>query len=188
MKNNLLPLLLLFLLACCCKDKDPEPELPPITTIGANTFGCKVNGKVWLPNKRPNGTLPQIEGGIVTRYDSIGPEKNWYDLLIFAYKEDNSGFQLFLRRINNTGSFQLYMTQSIWPGCEDCTNSYGYFYREGKRYSTLTLPENKVELLRYDTINKIFSGTFSFLAKNRQGDDTVRITEGRFDINQKQIN
>jgi len=27
---------------------DPEPELPPITHEGKNTFGCLVNGKVWV--------------------------------------------------------------------------------------------------------------------------------------------
>ena len=32
------------------KDNTEEPEeLPPITTTGENTFGCLVNGEVWLP-------------------------------------------------------------------------------------------------------------------------------------------
>jgi len=38
-----------------CKKKDPPignnatAQLPSITTTGANTFGCLVNGEVWLP-------------------------------------------------------------------------------------------------------------------------------------------
>ncbi|MBS1947911.1 MAG: hypothetical protein JST47_09105 [Bacteroidetes bacterium] len=34
---------------CSCKKSVAEPQLPPITQTGANTFGCKVNGKVWVP-------------------------------------------------------------------------------------------------------------------------------------------
>ena len=36
----------------CKKDKTPEnpvDQLPPETQIGANTFGCLVNGKVYIP-------------------------------------------------------------------------------------------------------------------------------------------
>ena len=32
-----------------CKKKTEEPQLPPETTTGAMTFGCKVNGKVFVP-------------------------------------------------------------------------------------------------------------------------------------------
>lgn len=180
---------LLFILACC-QDKNPDPGLPPITTTGANTFGCKVNGKIWMPSPRSNGTLPQIEGGIKTRYDSVGPEKNWYDLLIFAYNNNNgSGFQLFLSRINATGEFPLYFTNCVFPACL-VRPSYGYYYENGSRFSALTISESKINLVRYDTLNKIFSGTFSFKAKAFYGPstDTINITEGRFDIDQKKIN
>jgi len=47
-----------------CKKKDPPigtnaiAQLPPITTTGANTFGCLVNGEVWLPK----GSFPNFPG------------------------------------------------------------------------------------------------------------------------------
>ena len=37
---------------------DNPPQLPPETQTGANTFGCLVNGKVWLP--KGGGLLPGV--------------------------------------------------------------------------------------------------------------------------------
>ncbi|TAD92861.1 MAG: hypothetical protein EAY75_01615 [Bacteroidetes bacterium] len=41
----------LLLAASCKKDKlaDELSKLPPATQTGANTFGCLVNGKAWVP-------------------------------------------------------------------------------------------------------------------------------------------
>lgn len=50
-KIKLIPFLLLafiMLTANCC-EKDDDPELPPITQTGEDTFGCLVNGEVWIP-------------------------------------------------------------------------------------------------------------------------------------------
>ncbi|MEO7444893.1 MAG: hypothetical protein ABIU55_05295 [Ferruginibacter sp.] len=38
-----------FVFASCKKDKTNEDQLPPPTQTGANTFGCKINGKVFVP-------------------------------------------------------------------------------------------------------------------------------------------
>ena len=43
-------LLVLTLMSTKCEKEKPEPTLPPATQTGANTFGCKVNGKVYIPN------------------------------------------------------------------------------------------------------------------------------------------
>lgn len=185
MKNLLFACSFLLLLACC-KDKNPEPELPPVTTTGANTFGCKVNGKVWLPSPRPKGNLPQIEGGIKTRYDSVGPEKNWYDLLIFADKNDNTGVSIYLSRINSTGIYLLNRDTYQWPESPQPEHSYACFFKQSSTFITNSINQGEVNLLRYDTLNKIFSGTFQF--RVLRGKDTISVTEGRFDINQKILN
>ena len=47
---------LFSLLLSASRCKKDRFELPPETTTGANTFGCKVNGKVFVPrsgNGRP---------------------------------------------------------------------------------------------------------------------------------------
>ena len=47
MKTPFCLLLTVLLFALCGCGKDPLNELPPATQIGANTFGCKVNGVVY---------------------------------------------------------------------------------------------------------------------------------------------
>ena len=53
--------------SCNDKESDPDPipsppvteeQLPPITTTGAGTFGCKVNGKVWVAKSNKTGWPP----------------------------------------------------------------------------------------------------------------------------------
>ena len=185
MKHVLIASTFLLLLSCC-KDDTPEPSLPPITTTGANTFGCRINGKVWLPSPRPSGNLPQIEGGIKTRFANGGPEKNWYDLLIFADRNDLTGFSIYLSRINKNGIFSLNKTTFPWPQTPQPNHSYMYYYFHSNAYMTDSIFSGEVELTRCDTLNKIFSGTFHFRAV--YGVDTISVTEGRFDIDQKKIN
>lgn len=50
----------LLLSSSCCK-KD-HFLLPPETTTDANTFGCKVNGKVFVPRVRKGSTRIILEG------------------------------------------------------------------------------------------------------------------------------
>lgn len=61
---NLIPqkmktILLLFIavLINCTSSNDPEDELPAITQIGANTFGCVVDGRILIP-RDSNSTTP----------------------------------------------------------------------------------------------------------------------------------
>ncbi|HUZ58957.1 MAG TPA: hypothetical protein VMU83_09260, partial [Hanamia sp.] len=44
-----MPLHLFFFFALAAKKNLPPNVLPPITQTGANTFGCKINGVVWVP-------------------------------------------------------------------------------------------------------------------------------------------
>jgi len=50
MKLLLSIIILSTILAVSCQQEEiAPPELPPITQEGANTFGCLINGEVWLP-------------------------------------------------------------------------------------------------------------------------------------------
>ena len=57
MKKLLLVLVTTFFLSSCDKDGQifaGKDQLPPETQTGANTVGCLVNGKVFLPKKEGN--------------------------------------------------------------------------------------------------------------------------------------
>src|ERR1700733_2066445 len=41
--------LLLYINTQCKKSAPPPNILPPMTQEGKNTFGCKINGEVWIP-------------------------------------------------------------------------------------------------------------------------------------------
>ena len=62
--KKIILILFSFLLVSCSKDNPFETpttpdQLPPATTVGANTVGCLVNGEVFLPHKNnPFGSSP----------------------------------------------------------------------------------------------------------------------------------
>jgi len=61
---RLLILLLLSVLTLCatsCTEKDYEEKLPPETQEGRYTFGCLVNGEIWLPEGMPL-SIPKLIG------------------------------------------------------------------------------------------------------------------------------
>jgi len=58
----------LILITSCDKDDDQNPldKLPPITQNGAQTFGCLINGKPFIPPKllaTPQGHFTNMPGG-----------------------------------------------------------------------------------------------------------------------------
>jgi hypothetical protein len=67
-------LLFLFLVFPQCKKGSFNPSLPPETTTGAMTFGCKVNGKVFVP-RDGNGNP-----GLFPEYENLGnvPDGGWH--------------------------------------------------------------------------------------------------------------
>jgi hypothetical protein len=165
--------LLLLIIACanifaaCKKDKNTTPieptptrdQLPAITQTGANTFGCLVNGKVYIPkgysgNGSPN---PKIT------YD-INLNGRPY-LGIIADQIINSSFKgqilISFRNLDHLGNYLMpddFNFSTVWA---DVIGNCG--------------------TIAFDTtIKKWGSGIISKLEKLQC--DTVFITDGRFDI------
>ena len=82
MKKILTPFLAILLIAASCKKTKTESEspdqLPPITQTGANTFGCLINGNVWLPKG--------YDGRFVNSRITIDPTYADGDLTIKVYR------------------------------------------------------------------------------------------------------
>ena len=174
-------LLLLFALLCCTTfqsctkppDDNPAPGpkptpcsncLPPVTTEGKGTFGCKVNGKVWLPK----GSW----GSPATRIEYFND-----NLMINGYRSsDETKVNINVKPIYDTGyyDFSTFNFESSRGLYRNVTLTINY------RAQPIT--KGYVHLLRFDPyIKGIISGTFEFDAYNSEG-DTVHITEGRFDL------
>ena len=164
-----------LLLSFSCEKKNifnPEPpdELPPATMTGANTFGCLVNGEVWRPY-----TESIWESSLNVKHD-----KGWVNcdqLFIGANRKFSSDFnqEIIINvwcpklGINNiTPGKGVFLDFFVEPPC-------------GYRYRVDTLSPYTINITKLDTINNIASGTFEFTVINNECQDTLRITEGRFD-------
>ena len=177
-----------------------NPELPPITQTGANTFGCKINGKIMIPRDsrygHPGGggiptgvtysrSRPPLTGTnydyieAIDRYTSRGgitfklPNIQTLGVGEYLVKTVKGAFSTSL-----DGSFPD--TNIVYMGAAYNGNSptAGYSSIEGT---------GKIIITRYD--NDIISGTFYCKLKNDiYPDDIIEVTEGRFDFTKSTIN
>jgi len=183
MKNTLLvPLLTALSLLACRQEPLPQDPpfvpidytvLPPITQEGKNTFGCKVNGEVWVP-----------------RVELFVP---WYDLAASLHEKSGSGVGSISCRLltENQDDFlqvvfgpTLFQEGIYYAYPHESTDaqmrigSKGWYITDNK--DSL---DNWVNLTLIDTARNIVSGEFQFTLYNTQNkNDKVVLSEGRFDM------
>jgi hypothetical protein len=176
MKNLILTFAFLIVFIACDKDDNkPKTELeklPPATQTGAQTFGCLIDGKAFIPAKFGSNApraFYQFVGGSYTLGISAGKGGGTelisviigaLDILpisenTFALKSEQSGN--FLAKYLIGGGFDLNVTTTDNnPGTIIITN--------------------------FDPANFIISGTFEFSVIDNSGNE-IKITQGRFDLN-----
>jgi len=139
--------------------------LPAITTTGANTFGCRVNGNVWLP-----------KGGSFQPGQTI--EYTNKELVISGYNNDREEFlTLDLKPITDTVNYTFYSYLLSTQGASflNAKTSVDYYAD--------TIYHGKIHLLRFDPIKGFVAGTFEFDVYDKyhqHNNDTIHITDGRF--------
>ena len=181
MKHNIYILLLVITsgFTQCCKEKPNNnndndiPGLPPATQTGANTLGFLLNGVPWTPAGN-NGTANlsiDFDPGI-----------------------NNGGFGIFGYRgiaVGNVEYFGIGITDSL----NFKTAPFSLLLYNKSKYSilflrnscdhrwtdTLVKASGSLTVSKLDRTNNVIAGAFNAtLIKN--GCDTIRITEGRFDM------
>lgn len=187
MKHKLFFIITALLFVCltaskCKKDKIPEnpvDQLPPETQIGANTFGCLVDGKVFVPKGSP------FSGPILTCYYQYiyYPSPTGYVFQVSAKDKSTSSI------INavNVGfdstiliEGKTYVLKELYRG--GAVGNYRHLINITiDDYFTYNPSSGELTIEKFDEINQIVSGTFWFNAVNTDG-DTVHITNGRFDM------
>ena len=157
-----------------------DPILPSATQSGANTFGCKVNGEIWIPDGRGgiNG-VKAIDNVFLN--NALPGQPVDISLWITAYKSDGSSVDLYLRSPSRTGEYPLNKTTGIKPNLIFPAD-YGFFSRN-KYYVTDSLHTGKITITKVDIPNRLIAGTFEYTASNPITKETTTVTEGRFDIN-----
>jgi hypothetical protein len=182
--------LLLFFLSCvllssgCKKQKPVNPidQLPAATQEGKNTFGCLVNGKVFLPKGSSLGPIlssyyqyiysPSPQGyvfQVAARDNSHEDDRFSVVLLVDSIKLVSPTIIPLKKSIKGNGGGAYY--SSIFNGTAFLT----------KDFFTTNQTNGELTITKFDTNTQIVSGTFWFDAVNSNG-DTIKVTEGRFDM------
>ena len=182
----LLTLAFLFFIAFtgseCKKHKpiNPVDQLPPETQTGANTFGCLVNGKVFLPRG------PSLSPILQCAYQYLNTDySKGYFFQLSAKEKGNKECELFSVSIG-TDSLQIFEGKT-YPLVDyakaNAAAQYSDYYGCGqfKDYKTSNTVVGQLFIKKFDETDQIASGTFWFNAVDANG-DTVHVTEGRFDM------
>jgi len=189
MKKLLLVPLMAVAWLCACR-QEPLPQeppfvpidytvLPPDTQEGKNTFGCLVNGEVWVPR------VPIFAVTIYDKAISFDESKG----LGYGY----GTFRLVDAPIDDWMSLSFGFTffePSVFHTTPDGSDSSLFrvkFQRGNSGYYkpdySVPLASNTWKVTKVDTVNNFISGTFEFtLIDETNPNDTLKFTEGRFDL------
>lgn len=140
-----------------CKKTTPVrvvEALPAETMTGARTFGCLVDGVIWIP--KGNSLLPAISTTIQ------------FNILNLNTTKENQGIVFSIDPLTSEGNYNLMVG-----------NNRAEYSIDAQTYRCTA---GTMEVTRYDKVNKVLSGRFSFTGKDINTGKTVSITNGRFDV------
>jgi hypothetical protein len=196
---------LFFLLLCslslaisCNKDDDTTNdtdiplELPSATQTGENTFGCLIDGKLWVA-EIDSRSFSIITNKITSNYDEVGV--GGVDIFYFTLSAqyllatESSTALTFTDSINDIFSFSLrpiyakgeiifdeLVTKDIYYVTDKINSSNSEYYLIDTFYN------NYINITTLDTTKNIISGLFDLRLVREASMDTLYITEGRFDV------
>ena len=170
MRNLIITTTIVFFLISCNKEDDkPKTELeklPPATQIGANTFGCLLDGKVFTPNKSNNS---------LQCYYQLVEGKYYF------YIRGSRFFNSVYKSIYIGSNKKQIIQGEIYDLKENIDNNFfGAYSIELPLFTTNSLYTGKLSITKFDKDNYIVSGTFWFDIIDNQG-IKHEIREGRFD-------
>ena len=192
MKNFYSKILILVLsiivIGCGIDDDDgTNSSLPEITSEGAYTFGCKIDGQVFLPKNGKRCLSCGSPNPLRLSY-SHDREYDQYQLRINAYNNINGDVDISLalyldepleERVYELSESYIPSIDKIWP------NASSSIYREinGENINSYfrTTPEitGTIEIIEIN--ERFIAGIFEFQAVNQQG-EIMNFSDGRFDI------
>ncbi|QTD37419.1 hypothetical protein JL193_15200 [Polaribacter batillariae] len=171
------------------EDERWNPELPPITQIGANTFGCKINGQVMIPRDSRVSQLGGIPTGVTYGWSTNTASYDWIKAVDRYTNRGGVAFKL--PEIQKLGVGE-YIVETMVGGYVSTKPNViymgaSYFGKSPTSGYGSIKGTGKIIITRYD--DEVIAGTFYCKLKNNiYPDDIIEITEGRFDFNKNTIN
>jgi len=163
-----------LLLSNSCK-KTGINSLPPATQTGANTFGCLVDGKVWIP------TGGGVGSGVNPTRGGFFRDANGKLNIYIAANSYNDNIDIYLKYITTVGTYYLNYNTGVKPNII-FPESYGAYFVNGQDYYvTTTTHTGKVNITYADSIQGIVSGTFEMYLFQQSTGKIKHMTDGRFD-------
>jgi hypothetical protein len=161
----------LFCFAQCKKDRNkPKPDnpygLPNATQTGAGVFACLINGEKFIAGDKPvygNGAQLREDTLAIAGEPTLGA---YFKGIQFTIQTNIQQGKIYY--IDSVMTIAVYGTDST---CEGISSNVTISYSK----------TGTIQLAKFDTINKIVSGTFDGLAFPIPGCDTLHVTNGRFD-------
>lgn len=162
-----------FIFMSCNNDDDkpsnPIAQLPPATQTGAQTFGCLIDGKTFVPPKfgsnAPSAFYQMINGSFTLGISAGKGGGTELQNVIFGGVDIAS---------LNENSYLLKSQQS--------GNFFALYNLNTTTKSTTDEIPGTLKITRFDNTNFIISGTFEFSVIDNNGKQ-INITDGRFDLN-----
>ncbi|MGN6196917.1 MAG: hypothetical protein ACTHOB_18395 [Ginsengibacter sp.] len=158
-----------FCFAQCRKNKSPAPDnpygLPNATQTGSGFLACRINGLNFIGVRK----FPFAKGAVLnadTLYvDGEPGTGRYFEIISIAIKGNLQQGSIY--NVDSITSLAFYSSDSSCNGISSqVVNSYS--------------KTGAIQLTKFDTTDKIVSGTFNFDFPISDC-DTLHVTEGRFD-------
>lgn len=158
----------------CNNDDDnssnnPISQLPPATQTGENTFGCLINGEVFVPDNLPNSTncfYQFLNGGYFFTVRASNQDDNFNSYSIALKTEQKQIFE-----------GETYNLLEPLPN-----KAYGTYSLVGMLSYTDDMNTGELTISKLDFENNIVSGIFWFDIEHPTTGEILEIRDGRFDM------
>lgn len=182
MKKILLVLTLLIttLLSCRKNRTDTSYIFPTETQEGKNTFGCYVNSTAFIAGTTLFGLVSPVNANYYkdsTQYYQGGfLSINGIDA---RYSLNVAGNVVINKlRVFGVGEYNF---QNTGGNCASTYSCDDIGYHNASTGKTYFAESGKLIITKLDTLTKIISGKFDFIAKDTSG-NKVEVIDGRFDV------
>jgi hypothetical protein len=162
----------------CKKDETELEKLPAVTQTGRGKAGFLLDGRAWLPKASKLGSGTSVWA---TRYRTVVG----HSLRVDCYRDDDqTNFFLFVPNIRQAATYQLNQLASFTMG--DRNPAYGAYVmsKEVPDRVFLTGPTTigTLTITRFDTVDRVVSGSFEMTVQEINSPETHQLTDGRFDV------